>query len=278
MSALRRRPFPTGCLARRVWRCLPRSFSRVLLCLVLGLFAAFANAEATRVAAAADLKFALAEIAGNYRRDTGREIALSFGSSGNFARQIPQGAPFDLFLSADETYIFRLAGQGLLRDEGQLYAIGRIALLAPPGSPLLVDGELRDLAAALADGRLQRLAIANPQHAPYGRAARAALEQAGLWQALQGKLVLGENVAQAAQFALSGSAQGGIVAWSLVRAPALAKLGVAALIPESWHPPLRQRMALTRRAGEDARRFYDYLQQPAARVIFERYGFSLPER
>ncbi|MCB1933497.1 molybdate ABC transporter substrate-binding protein [Accumulibacter sp.] len=278
MSALRRRPFPTGCLARRVWRCLPRSFSRVLLCLVLGLFAAFASAEATRVAAAADLKFALAEIAGNYRRDTGREIALSFGSSGNFARQIPQGAPFDLFLSADETYIFRLAGQGLLRDEGQLYAIGRIALLAPPGSPLLVDGELRDLAAALADGRLQRLAIANPQHAPYGRAARAALEQAGLWQALQGKLVLGENVAQAAQFALSGSAQGGIVAWSLVRAPALAKLGVAALIPESWHPPLRQRMALTRRAGEDARRFYDYLQQPAARVIFERYGFSLPER
>ena len=278
MSALRRPPFPTGCLARRVWRCLPRSFSRVLLCLVLGLFAAFASAEATRVAAAADLKFALAEIAGNYRRDTGREIALSFGSSGNFARQIPQGAPFDLFLSADETYIFRLAGQGLLRDEGQLYAIGRIALLAPPGSPLLVDGELRDLAAALADGRLQRLAIANPQHAPYGRAARAALEQAGLWQALQGKLVLGENVAQAAQFALSGSAQGGIVAWSLVRAPALAKLGVAALIPESWHPPLRQRMALTRRAGEDARRFYDYLQQPAARVIFERYGFSLPER
>jgi molybdate transport system substrate-binding protein len=88
--------------------------------------------------------------------------------------------------------------------------------------------------------------------------------------------VLGENVAQAAQFALSGSAQGGIVAWSLVKAPELARHGVAALIPESWHPPLRQRMALTRHASDDASRFYDYLQQPAARAIFERYGFSLP--
>jgi molybdenum ABC transporter molybdate-binding protein len=150
------------------------------------------------------------------------------------------------------------------------------ALLAPHGSPLQVDSELRDLTVAISDGRLQRLAIANPQHAPYGRAARAALERAGLWSALQGKLVLGENVAQAAQFALSGSAQGGIVAWSLVKAPELARHGVAALLPESWHPPLRQRMALTRHAGDDARRFYDYLQQPPARALFERYGFALP--
>jgi len=171
-----------------------------------------------------------------------------------------------------------LAAQGFLRDRGRLYAIGRIALLAPHGSPLPVDGELQGLAAALADGRLQRLAIANPEHAPYGRAARAALERAGLWQPLQGRLVLGDNVAQAARFALSGSAQGGIVAWSLVRSPELAKRGLAALIPESWHPPLRQRIALTRHAGEGAERFYDYLQQPAARAVFERYGFSLPAR
>lgn len=278
MIAVCRSVFSTRCCALPAWRCWPRLGSRSLLFFVLAVFTVLAHAEATRVAAAADLKFALGEIAASYEKDTGRKLLLSFGSSGNFARQIPQGAPFDLFLSADEAYIFRLAGQGLLRDDGQLYAIGRIALLVPHGSPLAVDGELRDLAAALADGRLQRLAIANPQHAPYGRAARAALEQAGLWQALQDKLVLGENVAQAAQFALSGSAQGGIVAWSLVKAPALARLGVAVLIPESWHPPLRQRMALTRRAGEDASLFYDYLQQPAARAVFERYGFSLPAR
>jgi len=236
------------------------------------------SAHAVNVAAAADLTFALGEIAAAYEKETGRKVRLSFGSSGHFARQIPQGAPYDLFLSADEAYVLRLAAQGWLRDEGRLYAIGRIALLAPRGSSLAVDGELKGLARALADGRLQRLAIANPEHAPYGRAARAALEHAGLWPALQGRLVFGENVAQAAQFALSGSAQGGIVAWSLLRSGDLERRGTAALIPAIWHPPLRQRMALSAHAGAPAVAFYDYLQQPAARAVFERYGFTLPER
>lgn len=179
--------------------------------LLLACVASARGADTTTVAAAADLTFALGEIAATYERDTGNRIRISFGSSGNLARQIPQGAPVDLFLAADEEDIFRLAAQGFL-------------------------------------------------------------------QPLQGRLVLGDNVAQAARFALSGSAQGGIVAWSLVRSPELAKRGLAALIPESWHPPLRQRMALTRHAGEGAERFYDYLQQPAARAVFERYGFSLPAR
>lgn len=244
----------------------------VLLC----FFAMNVRAEGPNVAAAADLKFALSEIAASYEKETGRAVKLSFGSSGNFARQIPQGAPFELFLSADEDYIVKLAAEGLMQGEGRLYAIGRIALLVPHGSKVATDSELKDLVAAVGDGRIQRFAIANPEHAPYGRAARAALQRAGIWEQMQGKLVLGENVAQAAQFATSGSAQGGIVAWSLVKSPEVARLGTAALIPESWHPPLRQRMALTRKAGEDARKFYDYLQQPAAREVFERYGFSLP--
>lgn len=246
--------------------------------LLLCFLALSARAEAPNVAAAADLKFALSEIAADYEKETGKAIKLSFGSSGNFARQIPQGAPFELFLSADEDYILKLAAEGLMQGEGRLYAIGRIALIVPAGSKLLADSELKDLVAAVADGRIQRFAIANPEHAPYGRAARAALQRAGVWEKLQGKLVLGENVAQAAQFATSGSAQGGIIAWSLARSPEVAKLGTAALIPESWHPPLRQRMALTRKAGDEARRFYDYLQQPAARAVFERYGFSLPAK
>jgi molybdate transport system substrate-binding protein len=241
-------------------------------------FAITAHAKAPNVAAAADLKFVLSEIAVGYEKETGQAVKLSFGSSGNFARQIPQGAPFELFLSADEAYILKLVEEGWMQGDGQLYAIGRIALLVPHGSKLVADSELKDLVAAVADGRIQRFAIANPEHAPYGRAARAVLERAGIWEKLQGKLVLGENVAQAAQFATGGSAQGGIVAWSLARSPEVARLGTTALIPDSWHPPLRQRMALTRKAGNEAQRFYDYLQQPAARAVFERHGFSLPAK
>ena len=246
-----------------------------LLCLAVLILPS--RCPATTVAAAADLQFALAEIVADYRRTTGRQVSVAYGSSGHFARQIAQGAPFELFISADEEYVLRLAAQGRLRDTGRLYAIGRLALLVPHGSPLTADERLSGLAAAIADGRLRRLAIANPEHAPYGRAARAALEHAGLWNVLQGKLVLGENVAQAAQFALSGSAEGGIVAWSLSLSPELARRSSAALIPAAWHPPIRQRMALTRGAGEAAIRFYDYLQQPAARAVLERHGFALPE-
>lgn len=235
-------------------------------------------ADVPPIAAAADLKFALAEVAERFARDTGRTVKLSFGSSGNFTYQIEQGAPFQLFLSADETFVFRLADKGLTADRGVLYAIGRLVLFAPHGSPLRVDSELRDLKAALADGRIRRFAIANPDHAPYGRAARAALRHAGLWAAAEARLVLGENASQATQFAASGSSQGGIVPLSLSKADAVARLGAFALIPAGWHAdePLRQRMALTRSADDTARAFYAYLQQPAAREILVRYGFALP--
>lgn len=230
------------------------------------------------IAAAADLKFALTEAATRFEQESGRKVKLSFGSSGNFARQLEQGAPFQLFLSADEAYVLRLADAGIAQDRGALYAIGRVVLFAPHGSPLKVDANLVDLKAALADGRIRRFAIANPEHAPYGRAARAALEHAGLWQAIGPKLVLGENASQAAQFAAAGSSQGGIIPLSLSRAPEIAKLGSFALIPAEWHAgePLRQRMALMKNAGETARAFYVWLQQPPAREIFRRYGFVLP--
>ncbi|MBI4756333.1 MAG: molybdate ABC transporter substrate-binding protein [Betaproteobacteria bacterium] len=247
--------------------------------LLLGLATALAHAaEPAPVAAAADLKFALAEIAGRFQQDTGRAVKLSFGSSGNFTHQIEQGAPFEVFLSADEQYVFRLAGRGLTRDRGTPYAVGRVVLFAPHGSPLKVDEEMKDLKAALADGRVRRFAIPNPAHAPYGRAARAALQHAGVWERLQPLLVLGENATQATQFAASGSSQGGIVPLSLSRAPEVARLGSFALIPAEWHAaePLRQRMVLMKRAGDTARAFHDYLQQPAARDIFVRHGFTLP--
>ncbi|WP_119421415.1 molybdate ABC transporter substrate-binding protein [Desertibaculum subflavum] len=228
------------------------------------------------IAAAADLKFALEEIALRFKAETGGDVRLGFGSSGNFARQLEQGAPFEMFLAADEAYVHRLADRGLTVDRGALYAIGRIVLIAPHSSPLNVDGELKDLKAALADGRIRRFAIANPEHAPYGRAAEQALTHAGLWEAVKPLLVLGENVSQAAQFATAGSAQGGIVAYSLALAPDVAKLGRFALIPAEWHRPLNQRMVLMKNATPAARAFYAYVQTRPAREVFIRYGFVLP--
>lgn len=229
------------------------------------------------IAAASDLQFALAEILDGFRRDTGIEVRITYGSSGNFARQISQGAPFELFMSADESFVFSLAERELTRDRGALYATGRIVLFAPEGSPLIPDPQLEHLARRLADGSSGRIAMANPEHAPYGRAAQQALQALGLWQAVQPHVVLGENVAQAAQFAASGNADGGIIAYSLALAPALRNRGRYALIPESLHAPLRQRMVLLRHASPAAARLYEYLRSPASRAILARYGFELPE-
>jgi molybdate transport system substrate-binding protein len=228
------------------------------------------------VAAASDLKFALEEVAAQFERETGHKLRLVFGSSGNFYAQILQGAPFHLYLSADEDFVFKLADAGKTADRGRLYARGRIGLMVPTGSPLQPDGELKDLGAALKDGRLRKLAIANPAHAPYGQRAEEALRHAGLWEAIHPKLVLGENISQAAQFATSGSAQGGIIAQSLALAPSVARLGRFALIPQEWHRPLLQRMVLLNGAPPAARAFYEYIGTPAAQAVMQRYGFAMP--
>jgi molybdate transport system substrate-binding protein len=235
-----------------------------------------AQVDAPAIAAASDLKFALEDIAARFRADTKREVRLSFGSSGNYFRQIGQGAPFQLFLSADEDFVFKLHDGGRTEDRGVLYATGRIVLFAPKGAAWVVDTRMAGLKQAIDGNAVRRFAIANPEHAPYGRAAEQALRKLGLWEALQGKLVLGENVSQAAQFATSGSTQGGIFAYSLALAPGIAQQGRYVLLPEDLHAPLRQRMVLVKGAGETARVFYAYLQQPAARKILTQYGFVLP--
>lgn len=248
-----------------------------MACAGLTMFVVVGRAdEAPAVAAAADLQFALEEVAAQFKSDTGFSVKVSTGSSGNFARQIRQGAPYQLYLSADERYVLELARDGFTRGQGALYAIGRIALIVPRGSPLKADGSLEDLRAALSDGRVRRFAIANPEHAPYGRSAEEALRHAGLWDAIKGKLVLGENVSQAAQFATTANSQGGIIAYSLALSPRVAALGSHSLISDDWHAPLRQRMVLLKRAGAVAERFYRYLQKQPARTIFRRYGFILP--
>ncbi|MFN3641743.1 MAG: molybdate ABC transporter substrate-binding protein [Gemmobacter sp.] len=253
-----------------------RSVLAAVVALALATGPTFAQGNAPVVAAAADLQFAVEEIAAAFQAETGMSVRLSMGSTGNFARQIREGAPFQIFMAADEQFIFDLHRDGFAPDEGDLYAVGRIVVKVPPGSTLQADGTLESLRAALAEGRITRFAIANPDHAPYGKRAREALQHAGLWEDIQPFLVLGENVSQAAQFALSGNAEGGIIALSLALAPQLRDRGTADLIPQDFHEPLRQRMVLLNGAGDVARAFYAYMNAPAARAIMERYGFVLP--
>ena len=193
---------------------LPRRVAHLLCLLLIVAVPGSAGAQKPVVAAASDLSFALTEISERFTKETGQQVELVFGSSGTLTRQIRDGAPFDLFLSADESFVEQLASAGLTRDGGALYAIGRIALFAPTGSPMRPDEGLAGLGRLLAAGKVTRFAIANPQHAPYGRAAEAALRKAGLWADLQPQLVLGDNVSQAAQFATTGDAVGGIIAHS----------------------------------------------------------------
>jgi molybdate transport system substrate-binding protein len=261
---------------------MPRHRHRFLMWVMAALLGAAhlptAHAQAVpAIAAASDLQFALEEVAAQFERDRGHKLRLVFGSSGNFYAQLLQDAPFEMFMSADEDFAFKLADAGKTVGRGRLYALGRIVVMAPHGSVLKADGELKDLAAALEDGRLRKFAIANPEHAPYGKRAEEALRHAGLWEAIKPRLVLGENISQAAQFATSGGAQGGIIALSLVKAPAVAQLGTFALIPQAWHQPLRQRMILLKRASAPTRAFYDYLSTPAAQAVMSRYGFVMPQ-
>ena len=238
----------------------------------------FAQAQAAEgkralVGAASDLKFALAEIVLRFERETPHRFTLNMGSSGNFAQQIRQGLPVELYLSADEAYVFQLADAGLTRDRGSLYAIGRIALLVPRGSPIALDAELRGLMAQWS--RVSKFAIANPEHAPYGRAAVQALQKLGLWERVQPKLVLGENISQATQFVTTGAAQAGMTALSLSLALAqdVAAQGAHVALPADLHAPLRQRMVLTRHAGPAATALYDHLQGARARAVLLKYGF-----
>lgn len=236
-----------------------------------------AQAEPALIAAASDLKFALEAVAQLYRQQTGREARLVFGASGILATQIRNGAPFELYMSADESFVLDLHRDGLLVDSGMVYAHGHLALVSPLGSSLPLDSKLNGLSRAVAQGQIARFAIANPEHAPYGRRAREALQASGSWSNIQSKLVFGENVSQALQFAIGGNADGGIVALSLVLSPALKDKVRYMVLDPSLHQPLVQRMALTKKASEPARDFYRFLSEPSARKILESYGFELPK-
>jgi molybdate transport system substrate-binding protein len=232
------------------------------------------RAQALRVAAASDLQFAMNDLAGDYEKSTGQKISVSYGSSGNFRTQIENGAPFDLFFSADVRYPKLLVSAGLAdADTLYVYAHGRLVLWAPAGANLqLPQRGFR----ALEDPRVTKIAIANPEHAPYGRAAVAALQKAGLYDAVKAKLVYGENISQAAQFAESGSAQVGILAWSLTYANSM-KSGERWEVPADWYPPLEQAAVVVHASANKrvAQAFLEYVKSADAKEILGHYGFTL---
>ena len=222
------------------------------------------------IAAAADLQFALAEAARQFQQQHPQaELAIDYGSSGNFYAQIRNGAPFDLFLSADVQYPRNLAHDGLARaDSIFVYAAGRIAVWVPSSSTL-------DPATALRDPSVLRIAIANPLHAPYGRAAEAALRSMGIYASIEKKLVLGENISQTLQFVQSGAADVGIVALSLAVAPNVRGQGRYWEVPLESYPKMEQGGVILKDSPE-AREFRDWLLAPAGRALLKQYGFSLP--
>ncbi|KQQ88659.1 molybdate ABC transporter substrate-binding protein [Massilia sp. Leaf139] len=248
-----------------------------LLCFLLAATLSMpALARPLLVAAASDLGYCIDELVGAYRKTApDAEPKVSLGASGNFFAQISNGAPFDVFLSADMDYPRQLAKLGAADGATLLpYAIGRIALwsLDPQVDPQ------RGLAALVADPNVRRLAIANPVTAPYGRAAKAALVRAGLWDEVQAKLVVGENIAQTAQFVQTGNAQIGIVSYATLHATKLKGVGRHALLPATGMAPIEQGAIVTRAgaANPHASGFIRFLASPEARAILARNGFNLP--
>jgi molybdate transport system substrate-binding protein len=229
-----------------------------------------------RVAAAADLNVALGELIPRFRAMHNIDVAVSFGSSGTFYAQLLNRAPFDMFFSADLEYPRQLAARGLTAPGSEFtYAIGRLVLWAPASSPL--DVEHAGLL-ALTRSPVRHLAIANPEHAPYGRAAVAALRAAGVYDAVRPTLVYGDNVAQALQFVQSGAADAGIVALSLAMAPGVKDKGRAFEIPVTMYPRMEQGGAILGWAADldAARAFRAFVLGPDGRAILKEYGFFLP--
>jgi molybdate transport system substrate-binding protein len=229
-----------------------------------------------RVAAAADLKFAMVELAQKFEEQSAAKVEVTYGSSGNFFSQMQNGAPFDVFFSADVDYPRRLAAAGVAEpDTFYEYAVGRIVIWAPADAKVDVA---RDGWKALLDARVQKIAIANPEHAPYGRAAVAAMQKAGVYEQVKTKLVYGENISQAAQFVQSGSAQAGIVALSLAISPAM-KNGKSWVIPAEMHPPIEQAaiilLAAQNKSGATA--FLAFVASAKGREILARFEFRLPD-
>lgn len=249
-------------------------FSKIATFLLI-VFSVCASAQEITVAAAADLSTALPEITAAYTKKTSQTVKLTFGSSGNLTTQIQNGAPFDLFFSADESYPGQLIEKGLAdKDSLYRYAVGRLVLWVPNDVPL----DVQKLGIqALLDPSVKKISIANPLHAPYGRAAEAALKHLGVYDQISSKLVLGENISQAAQFVESGNAQAGMLALSHALSLALKDKGHYWTVPLDAYPTLNQAVVVLSKSKqqEAARKFLDFVRSSEGASLLKNYGFSL---
>lgn len=234
-----------------------------------------AAAEEITIAAAADLSFVFPKVGAEFQKDTGNVAKFSFGSSGNFLSQIQNGAPFDMFFSADIGYPKKLEAAALV-EPGTLYeyAFGKLVLWVPSASTL----DLRRGLAVLTDPDVRKIAIANPEHAPYGRAAVAAMKHEGVYDQIGAKLIMGENISQTAQFAQSGNADIGLLAFSLAVAPGLKGRGRYELVPAFDYPPIEQAAVIIRssKKKETARQFLEFIKKPVIMSLMRDYGFVVP--
>jgi molybdate transport system substrate-binding protein len=253
-------------------RVLPALFALTAL---LHIGVAPAKAGELKVAAASDLTFAFKDVGARFEKQTGNSLKLTYGSSGNFFSQIQNGAPFDLFFSADVSYPQKLEAAGLT-EPGTIYdyATGKLVIWVPNASKLDLSRGL----SVLLDPGIRKIAVANPQHAPYGAAAVAALHHAGIYDQVKDKFVLGENISQTAQFVQSGNADVGLLALSLAVAPAMKTTGRYVEVPASDYPPLIQAGVILKssRNKELANQFLKFLKEPGTVALMAQYGFTLP--
>jgi molybdate transport system substrate-binding protein len=249
-----------------------------LLCLIISVAVSGMAAEPIKVAAAADLNYALTDLAAHFEKATGTKVLLSFGASGNLYSQLQNGAPFDLFFSADEDYPKKLAASGVM-DSATLrtYAIGHLVLWVP-NSSALDPGRLQ--MNLLTEPSVSKISIANPQHAPYGRAAMAALDHYGLKDKVAGKLVFGENVSHAAQFVQSGNAQAGLIALSLANSPAMISSGKYWEVPAESYPEMRQVAGVVAASQQKraAQAFLDYVLSAEGAATLRKFGLGTPAK
>jgi len=237
----------------------------------------FCAAQSITVAAAADLQFAMQDVAAQFQKQTGKEVKLIYGSSGNFFQQIQNGAPFDMFFSADLGYPRKLEAAGLTEPGSYFqYARGKIVMLVLKDSALDISSGLK----SLTNPNIKKIAIANPQHAPYGQAAVAALQKAGIYDKVKDKFVLGENISQTASFVVSGAADVGIVAMSLALSPSMRDKGRYVEIPADEYPPIEQAAVIlgSSKNKETAQQFLSFVKTPAIGETLRRYGFEVPSQ
>ncbi len=247
----------------------------IVAAVLLSLLSSVCFAQEITVAAAADLQFALQDITARFQKETGKSVKVIYGSSGNFFQQVQNGAPFDVFFSANLDYPKKLEAADLTeKDTYYQYASGKIVLWVPNESKLDLNSGLK----VLLDPGAKKIAVANPQHAPYGQAAAAAMQKENIYDKVSDKLVFGENISQTASFVVSGSADVGIVALSLALSPNMKDHGRYVEIPAADYPPIQQAVVVLKssKSKDDARRFLAFLKTPAIGDLLKSYGFDVP--